>query len=371
MPTLNQNLQPDGSSIVANAGVASAPDQSKLKQVNVVATTNTPLTGLMTALPTIDGVPMTIGKTALLPAQTTGTQNGRYVLTQNGSNYNWVRANDTSIGEWVYVLEGTAKAGATYKNNNTGVFVDGTTTLTYTNTDIDTPSFRKIVGQSVAFILDLLGTGSTSLVMQWQDKTGIFMQIVNKGRLRFLRNLAYNSTIVNASNYGVTSSDINIDVDLNNLTPASNIACTINLPAPEYCENGATYSVGDFYGKATPLNKIRIQSVASPFILGSTVTTTAGSTTVNGTNTKFTLEANKGMIMTIAGVDYVVASTPTNDNVLVLTTAPTVGSTNVTYTRYNPINGSKFLDITSAYSYATLRQPSVNSAGQGWIVVKP
>jgi hypothetical protein len=65
-------------------------------------------------------------------------------------------------------------------------------------------------------------------------------------------------------------------------------------------------------------------------ILSGTVTTVANSTEINGHNTKFTIELNKGNYIDINGTIYIIASI-TNDTKLDVTVAPTESASNLNY----------------------------------------
>lgn len=89
----------------------------------------------------IDGVTLSLTPTpdiVLLPAQTTGTQNGMYVF--NGAASPMTRATNADIsaevtsGLFVFVVEGTVNASAGFTLVTPGPIVLGTTVLTFTQT---------------------------------------------------------------------------------------------------------------------------------------------------------------------------------------------------------------------------------------------
>lgn len=105
---------------------------SAKEPVRVVSTTNiATLSGTATA---IDGVTLAVGDRILLTAQTTGSQNGIYVV-QSGA---WVRADDfdgspetIKPGTYVFVSEGTNYADSGWILSTNGTITIGTTALTF------------------------------------------------------------------------------------------------------------------------------------------------------------------------------------------------------------------------------------------------
>lgn len=93
--------------------------------VNLVATSNVAMTGSTGTL-TIDGDTLTSAESGyrlLLIAQSTATNNGLWVYTDNGSTYSMTRATDGDpytelIGATVFVLEGTAEKGTSWSQQN-------------------------------------------------------------------------------------------------------------------------------------------------------------------------------------------------------------------------------------------------------------
>lgn len=108
------------------AGGGNAPYNA----VRVVALTNLALTGT----PTIDGVVTVAGDRVLAAAQTTGSQNGIYVVAAGA----WARAADMDAsaeaiaGKQVFVSEGGVYDNSVWTITNNGAIVLGTTAITYT-----------------------------------------------------------------------------------------------------------------------------------------------------------------------------------------------------------------------------------------------
>ncbi len=103
------------------------------KTVRAATTTNGTLSTAFANGQTIDGVTLATGDRILLKNQTTGSENGIYVVAASGSP---TRATDHDADleirqSHVLVQEGTANAGAIFKNTNTSAITVGTTALTW------------------------------------------------------------------------------------------------------------------------------------------------------------------------------------------------------------------------------------------------
>jgi hypothetical protein len=318
--------------VLVNGTWVSAPDQSKLKIVNVVATTNTPLTGLMTALPTTDGVPMTIGKTALLPAQTTGTQNGRYVLTQNGSNYEFVRANDTSVGEWVYVLEGMTNQKTDWKNQNTGTFVDNTTILTYTKFSQVTATSTSLYSagsMNLAFDTDGLTSSSEFLRILMGSASTNIMQFQSGGSISSFRQFRALCREDNGSVVGISQ---HTDQFLNLVPAATTGGVNLYLPSAFFLVNGSDYTVKDPTGWCSAS---RPCTITAPYEGKSTtgagtISLTTGSQNVTGTGTSFSA-SNIGQKFTVGGIYTYTIATVTNATTITISTPAITTLANTSY----------------------------------------
>ena len=112
----------DGAVQNAAAGIDSKPS------VRVVATSNITLSGTQT----IDGVSLAAGDRVLATAQSTGSQNGVYVVASGA----WARATDAdqtgeiTPGAFWFVEEGSANGKTQWRCNNTGTVTIGTTAIT-------------------------------------------------------------------------------------------------------------------------------------------------------------------------------------------------------------------------------------------------
>jgi hypothetical protein len=107
--------------------------------VRAITTTNITLSG--SAPSTYDGLTLVAGDRILVNAQSTGSQNGIYIVSVlgTGSNGTWIRSVDSSASAYVtagmrtYVAEGTY-AGTEYRLVTPDPIVLGTTSLTFQST---------------------------------------------------------------------------------------------------------------------------------------------------------------------------------------------------------------------------------------------
>lgn len=105
------------------------------------AATTANVANLATGAPsTVDGVSLAVGDRVLVRAQTTGSQNGIYVVGTVGTGANgvWSRALDAdedsevTAGMWLAVSEGTTLADTLWMLSTDDPIVVGTTSLTFT-----------------------------------------------------------------------------------------------------------------------------------------------------------------------------------------------------------------------------------------------
>jgi hypothetical protein len=119
----------DTQMINSAAGIDAKPS------VRVASTANQALSG-GTAFPTIDGVVTALNDRVLLKNQTTGSQNGPYVVGGTGTAWTLTRAVDADAtgeitpGAFWYVEEGTANGKTQWRVENTGTITLGTTSIT-------------------------------------------------------------------------------------------------------------------------------------------------------------------------------------------------------------------------------------------------
>jgi hypothetical protein len=107
------------------------------QSVRVITTTNITLTG---GAPTVvDGVTLKLNDRILVSGQSTGSQNGIYIVSVlgTGANGTWIRSTDTNAtgelesGTIVMVTEGSTNADTSWKLTTNDPIVIGTTALTF------------------------------------------------------------------------------------------------------------------------------------------------------------------------------------------------------------------------------------------------
>jgi hypothetical protein len=107
------------------------------QSVRVITTSNITLSG---GAPTVvDGVTLSLNDRILVSGQSTGSQNGIYIVSVlgTGSNGTWIRSTDTNAtgeldsGTIVMVTEGSAYADTSWKLTTNDPIVIGTTALTF------------------------------------------------------------------------------------------------------------------------------------------------------------------------------------------------------------------------------------------------
>lgn len=112
---------------VENAVFAAASGIDSKASVRAVATSNITLSGTQT----VDGVSLIAGDRILCRAQTTGSQNGVYIVAAGA----WARATDAdnaselTPGAFWFVEEGTTYGKSQWRIENTGAIVVGTTSI--------------------------------------------------------------------------------------------------------------------------------------------------------------------------------------------------------------------------------------------------
>jgi hypothetical protein len=107
------------------------PDDKWKQPVRVAATGNVVIATGLNAGDTIDGSTLAAGDRVLLPAQTTGAENGIYVAGVTPVRAADFDASADVLGSRVAVIEGTANAGKTFRVSNTAAVTLGTTAITF------------------------------------------------------------------------------------------------------------------------------------------------------------------------------------------------------------------------------------------------
>ena len=114
--------------------VAANPSVRVATTANLTGYTSPDITGVATAL---DGVTLALGDRVLVKSQTTGTQNGIYVVTNVAAAVVLTRAADYDTGAEaaggleIYVAQGTANGGQTFAQQTTGAVTLGTTAVSW------------------------------------------------------------------------------------------------------------------------------------------------------------------------------------------------------------------------------------------------
>jgi hypothetical protein len=106
-------------------------DQQWHKPVRVATTASITISTGLNNGDTIDGVTLATGDRVLLKDQSTGSQNGIYVVRASpGRAYDMLTGLQT-MGSFVYVIAGTTNGGKVFRNTNTSLPTVGSTTLTF------------------------------------------------------------------------------------------------------------------------------------------------------------------------------------------------------------------------------------------------
>lgn len=100
--------------------------------VLVAATGNVTIATGLNAGDVVDGITLAAGDRVLLPAQTTGSQNGIYVAGVTPARTFDMAEGVAAWGALIFVIAGTANGGKLFKNTNAALpTIDGTA-LTFT-----------------------------------------------------------------------------------------------------------------------------------------------------------------------------------------------------------------------------------------------
>lgn len=106
--------------------------QSPIKEsVRVATTASITISTALNNGDTLDGITLATGDRVLVKDQSTGSQNGIYVVGTSPARDYDVSTDDPAFGFLVYVREGTTNGGKTYRNTNTSAPTIGSTSLTF------------------------------------------------------------------------------------------------------------------------------------------------------------------------------------------------------------------------------------------------
>jgi hypothetical protein len=194
------------------------------QSTRVVTVTNVTLSG---GAPTpVDGVNLSVGDRVLVTGQSTGNQNGLYVVQTvgTGSSGTWVRTSDGNetgeieAGMIVMVTEGTIYADTQWKLITDDPIVIGTTALTFTQNymanSISGGTSNVVVNSNANVTISSAGTANVLTV----SNTGAFVS----GVVSATGNVTGNYILGNGSLLtGVSTSSANINNGTSNVTVVS------------------------------------------------------------------------------------------------------------------------------------------------------
>jgi hypothetical protein len=194
------------------------------QSTRVVTVTNVTLSG---GAPTpVDGVNLSVGDRVLVTGQSTGNQNGLYVVQTvgTGSSGTWVRTSDGNetgeieAGMIVMVTEGTIYADTQWKLITDDPIVIGTTALTFTQNylanSISAGTSNVVVNSNANVTISSAGTANVLTV----SNTGAFVS----GVVSATGNVTGNYILGNGSLLtGVSTSSANINNGTSNVTVVS------------------------------------------------------------------------------------------------------------------------------------------------------
>jgi len=137
--------------------------QSPIKEsVRAATTANITIATALNNGDSLDGVTLATGDRVLVKDQTTGSENGIYVVDATPVRDYDVSTDDPAFGFIVYVREGTANAGKVFKNTNTAMPTIDATALTFAELVAAFALTIKDEGSSLATAatsIDFVGAG--------------------------------------------------------------------------------------------------------------------------------------------------------------------------------------------------------------------
>lgn len=107
-------------------------DQQWHKPCRVATTANVTISTALNSGDTLDGITLADGDRVLVKNQSTGAQNGIYVVSATPERAYDMLAGVQALGAFVHVTAGTANGGKLFKNTNTTLPTIDTTALTFT-----------------------------------------------------------------------------------------------------------------------------------------------------------------------------------------------------------------------------------------------
>ena len=268
------------------------------QSTRVVTTTNINLSG--GAPNSVDGINLSLNDRVLVTAQTTGSQNGLYLVTTLGSGANgtWARTSDGNengeieAGMIVMVTEGIIYADTQWKLITDDPIVIGTTALTFTQNylanSISGGTSNVVVNSNANVTISSAGTANVLTV----SNTGAFVS----GVVSATGNISGNYIFGNgASLTGVITSVANINNGTSNVTVVSSGGnVTVGIGGTS---NVAVFSTGglDVTGRVSATGNITSGNISATNHTGTNVSVTGTVTTastvggvITGTSTSVT-----------------------------------------------------------------------------------
>jgi len=214
--------------------------------VRVITLSNITLTGGAPA--TVDGVNLVAGNRVLVAGQSTGSQNGLYIVQTvgAGSNGTWIRSSDGNVdgeieaGMIVMVTEGTIYKDTQWKLTTNDPIVLGTTALVFEQNSAY--AFGNIYANGTAVLADAVGDTVTFTAGDNIEITG---NNTSKTVTIGVTGISLNSIANGTSNVAVISSGGNVSVGVGGI---SNIA-VFNSAGVDFTGNllptaNVTYNLG-------------------------------------------------------------------------------------------------------------------------------
>lgn len=137
-------------------------DQQWHKPCRVATTANVTISTALNAGDTLDGVTLVAGDRVLVKDQSTGSQNGIYVVSASPARAYDMLAGIQAMGAFVYVISGTANGGKLFKNTNTSLPTIGSTALTFAEYGGVIVQDESTPLSTAATVLDFQGAGVTA-----------------------------------------------------------------------------------------------------------------------------------------------------------------------------------------------------------------
>lgn len=183
--------------------------------VRVITVSNVTFSGSAPA--SVDGVSLATNDRILVAGQTTGSQNGLYIVQTvgSGSSGNWVRSTDSNTtgeleaGTIVMVTEGTVYKDTQWKLTTNNPIIIGTTALTFEQNSAF--AFGNIYANSTAVLANTVGD---TLTLTAGNNISITGNAAAKSVTIGVTGISLNSISNGTSNVNVVSSNGNITISV-------------------------------------------------------------------------------------------------------------------------------------------------------------